>query len=228
MSIDEVSPDQVIIWESGILILNSTIVWTWAILALLGGTCWLLTRRLSTGANVSRRQAFLEIVILGIQKQLQEISQNKPMRGFTFLASLFLFILTANVLSIVPGYDAPTGSLSTTAALAICVFFAVPFFGIMSNGFASYFRKYLQPTACMLPFNILGEISRSLALAVRLFGNMMSGAKLVAVLLAIVPLFFPVIMQLLGLLTGVIQAYIFSVLAAVYIASAVQIQQEGG
>ena len=98
----------------------------------------------------------------------------------------------------------------------------------MSNGFASYFRKYLQPTAFMLPFNILGEISRSLALAVRLFGNMMSGAKLVAVLLAIVPLFFPVIMQLLGLLTGVIQAYIFSVLAAVYIASAVQIQQEGG
>ena len=110
MSIDEVSPDQVIIWESGILILNSTIVWTWAILALLGGTCWLLTRRLSTGANVSRRQAFLEIVILGIQKQLQEISQNKPMRGFTFLASLFLFILTANVLSIVQGYDAQPSS----------------------------------------------------------------------------------------------------------------------
>ena len=114
----------------------------------------------------------------------------------------------------------PTGSLSTTTALALCVFVAVPIYGIVERGLAGYLRTYLQPTFLMMPFNILGEVTRTLALAVRLYGNVMSGTILAALLISIVPFFFPVLMQLLGLLTGLIQAYIFAVLAMVYIAAA--------
>jgi F-type H+-transporting ATPase subunit a len=120
----------------------------------------------------------------------------------------------------VPWYQPPTGSLSTTAALAICVFFAVPAFGIARSGPGAYFKRYLQPSFLMLPFHVMGELSRTLALAVRLFGNIMSGTIIIAILLSIVPLFVPIVMQALGLLIGQIQAYIFAVLAAVYIASA--------
>jgi F-type H+-transporting ATPase subunit a len=143
-----------------------------------------------------------------------------------FIGTLFLFIATANLLGVVPGYWSPTGSLSTTAALAVCVFVAVPIFGIAKSGLGDYLRQYLQPSPFMLPFNIIGELSRTLALAVRLFGNVMSGQMIVAILLAIVPLFFPIIMQLMGMLVGVIQAYIFAVLATVYIASAISVARK--
>jgi F-type H+-transporting ATPase subunit a len=115
---------------------------------------------------------------------------------------------------------APTGSLSTTTALAICVFVAVPLYGIAYEGPLNYLKHYIKPTWLMLPFNIIGEISRTIALAVRLYGNIMSGTVIVAILLSLTPYLFPVVMQLLGLLTGMIQAYIFAVLAMVYIASA--------
>ncbi|MEA3153905.1 MAG: F-type H+-transporting ATPase subunit a, partial [Betaproteobacteria bacterium] len=122
--------------------------------------------------------------------------------------------------AVIPGYEPPTGSLSTTAALALCVFVAVPLYGIESQGMRGYLRSYVEPTFVMLPFNIIGEVSRTLALAVRLFGNMMSGAMIIGILLAITPFVFPVVMTALGLLTGMVQAYIFSILAAVYIAAA--------
>jgi F-type H+-transporting ATPase subunit a len=145
----------------------------------------------------------------------------KPARRYIpFLGTLFSFIASANLLTIVPGYEPPTGSLSTTAALALCVFIAVPVFGIRQRGWRGYLDSYLQPTAIMLPFNIISELSRSLALAVRLFGNMMSGAMILAILLTITPFLFPVAMSALGLLTGMVQAYIFSILATVYIAAA--------
>ena len=118
----------------------------------------------------------------------------------------------------------PTASLSTTAALAISVGVAVPVFGMRSQGFAAYLKHLPEPTAIMLPFHLLSETSRNLALAVRLFGNMMSGAMIAGMLLAIAPFFFPVPMQMLALLTGMIQAYIFAILAMVYIAAAVQQQ----
>jgi F-type H+-transporting ATPase subunit a len=110
--------------------------------------------------------------------------------------------------------------LSTTAALALCVFVAVPWYGIRERGLGGYLRAYAEPTVVMLPFNVISEVSRTLALAVRLFGNMMSGAMIMAILLTITPFFFPLVMTALGLLTGMVQAYIFSILAAVYIAAA--------
>jgi F-type H+-transporting ATPase subunit a len=131
-----------------------------------------------------------------------------------------LFVALCSLCIVLPGYQPPTGSLSTTAALALCVFLAVPIFGVRKQGLLGYLKTYTQPTWIMLPFNIIGELSRTLALAVRLFGNMMSGVMIVAILLTITPFIFPILMTALGLLTGMVQAYIFTILAGVYIAAA--------
>jgi F-type H+-transporting ATPase subunit a len=216
----EISPDAWILWQSGPLKLNATILFTWLIMAILVIGSWLVTRKISEALTMSRGQNMLEVIVGGVMDQIREVSQQDPRPYLPFIGSLFLFIITSNVLAVVPGFQPPTGSLSTTAALALCVFLAVPVFGIRQQGLRGYFRQYIQPTPIMLPFNIIGEFSRTLALAVRLFGNVMSGVLIAAILLAIVPLFFPILLQALGLLTGVIQAYIFSILAMVYIASA--------
>ncbi|WP_285547205.1 F0F1 ATP synthase subunit A, partial [Dyadobacter frigoris] len=147
---------------------------------------------------------------------------DKPEKYIAFIGTLFLFIAVANVCIIFPWYEPPTGSLSTTAALAVCVFMAVPFYGVGADGFVGYLKSYIEPTFIMLPFNLISEASRTLALAIRLFGNMMSGGLVVAILISITPLIFPIIMSALGLLTGMVQAYIFSILATVYIAAAVK------
>jgi F-type H+-transporting ATPase subunit a len=216
----ELSPDNLILLQLGPIAINYTIFFTWIVMAVLTFGSWLVTRNLTTELTLSRGQVLLETIVETLQEQIREISEADPRPYLTFIGTLFIFIITANVLAVIPGFHPPTGSLSTTAALAICVFIAVPIFGITNQGLRGYIGQYLKPTPIMLPFNIIGELSRTLALAVRLFGNIMSGSLLVAILLVIIPLFFPVIMQLLGLLTGVIQAYIFAVLAMVYIASA--------
>jgi F-type H+-transporting ATPase subunit a len=214
------SSDQVVLWQDGFVQLNVTIVTTWVIMLVLTSGAWVITRRLSTELSVSRWQAALEILVTGIAAQIEEVGLKPARRYIPFLGTLFSFIAIANLLTIVPGYEPPTGSLSTTAALALCVFVAVPVFGIRQRGWRGYLQSYLQPTAIMLPFNIISEFSRSLALAVRLFGNMMSGAMILGILLTITPFIFPVAMSALGLLTGMVQAYIFSILATVYIAAA--------
>lgn len=220
-----ISPDSVVYFQWGAFSLNATIVFTWVVMALLALTSWLVTRRISDSPDISRWQNLLEVLVIGIRDQIAQVSHQQPGIYLPFVGTLFLFIAMANLLSLVPGYFAPTGSLSTTTALAICVFIAVPVFGIVSKGAGNYLRHYLQPTWLMLPFNIVGEISRTVALAVRLYGNIMSGTVIVAILLSLTPYFFPVVMQLLGLLTGMIQAYIFAVLAMVYIASATSVQE---
>jgi F-type H+-transporting ATPase subunit a len=214
------SSDQVVLWQHGFVQLNATILTTWVIILVLTSGAWVITRRLSTELSVSRWQAALEILVTGIAAQIEEVGLKPARRYIPFLGTLFAFIAITNLLTIVPGYEPPTGSLSTTAALAMCVFVAVPVFGIRQRGWRGYLQSYLQPTAIMLPFNIISEFSRSLALAVRLFGNMMSGAMILGILLTITPLIFPVAMSALGLLTGMVQAYIFSILATVYIAAA--------
>jgi F-type H+-transporting ATPase subunit a len=214
------SPDERIFWQHGIFKLNATIVFTWGLMfgMVLGSK--LLTRKLSTGLTRSRWQNVLEMVVTGIDKQIEEVGLRDPARYIGFLGTLFLFLALASFCTVIPGYDPPTGSLSTTAALALCVFVAVPLFGIEEQGLGGYLKSYAEPTVVMLPFNIISELSRTLALAVRLFGNMMSGAMIVGILLTITPFVFPIVMTALGLLTGMVQAYIFSILAAVYIAAA--------
>ena len=215
-----ITPDQLIYWQWGPLVFNATLMYTWLVMALLVLVSGLVTRRLSTGARISRLQNLLEILVVFIRQQIIAVGHQEPGRYLPFIGTIFLFIALSNLLSIVPGYQPPTGSLSTTTALAAWVFAAVPFFGIWNQGIIRYLRNYTQPSVLMLPFNIIGEFSRTLALAVRLFGNVMSGSMIGGVLLAVTPLFFPVVMQAFGLLIGIIQAYIFAVLATVYITAA--------
>jgi F-type H+-transporting ATPase subunit a len=214
------SPDQLVLWQYGPFKLNATIAFTWALILLLAAGSKLITRKLSPGAERAHWQNLLEIIVTGIEQQIEAVGLPQPRKYLPFLGTLFLFLATAAVCTIIPGYEPPTASLSTTVALALCVLVAVPLFGILEQGIGSYLASYLQPTFIMLPFNIISEFSRTLALAVRLFGNMMSGSMIVAILLTITPLLFPLVMTLLGLLTGSVQAYIFTILAAVYIAAA--------
>jgi F-type H+-transporting ATPase subunit a len=214
------SPDQIIFWQYGLVKLNATIVYTWGIMLILAIGSKLITRNLSTDLQRSRWQNLLEIIVTTIEKQIEDVGLRRPRRYIGFLGTLFLFVAIANLCTVIPGYEPPTGSLSTTVALALCVLVAVPSFGILDQGLGRYLASYIEPTVLMLPFNIISEISRTLALAVRLFGNMMSGAMIIGILLTITPFIFPIVMTVLGLLTGMVQAYIFSILAAVYIAAA--------
>lgn len=220
-----ISPDSIVLWQWEYLHINATIAFTWVVMALLAGGSWLITRRLTTGAEIPRWQNLLEVLVTGMRDQIREVSRQEPGLYLSFVGTLFLFILSANLLSIVPGFIAPTGSLSTTTALAISVFVAVPLFGIAHEGLGSYLKHYIQPTPLMLPFNVIGELSRTIALAVRLYGNIMSGTVIVGILLSLTPFFFPIVLQLLGLITGTIQAYIFAILSMVYIALATAAQQ---
>ena len=214
------SPDELVYWQLGFFKLNGTIVFTWALMLFLVLGSMLVTRKLSMDLQRSRWQNLLEIVVIAINKQIDEVGLPHPEKYIGFIGTLFLFVATASLFTIVPGFEPPTGSLSTTTALALCVLVAVPMFGIAGRGLRGYLKSYIEPTVIMLPFNIISELSRTLALSVRLFGNMMSGAMIIGILLTITPFIFPIVMTVLGLLTGMVQAYIFSILAAVYIAAA--------
>jgi F-type H+-transporting ATPase subunit a len=220
------SPDTIVLWQYGPIKLNATIAFTWGLMLLLAAGSYLVTRNLSSGLQRSRWQNLLEIIVIGIEKQIEAVGLSHARKYLGFLGTLFLFVATASLCTIIPGYEPPTGSLSTTAALALCVLVAVPVFGVADQGLRSYLKSYTEPTFIMLPFNIISEISRTLALAVRLFGNMMSGSMIAAILLTITPFIFPIVMTSLGLLTGMVQAYIFTILAAVYIAAATHSAKE--
>ena len=214
------SPDEAVFWQYLFVKLNLTIVTTWGLMLVLTVISIIITRKLSKGLARTRWQNLLEIIVTTIEEQISEVGLRNARAYLGFLGTLFLFIATASACIIIPGYEPPTSSLSTTAALALCVFAAVPLYGIRNLGLRAYLKSYMEPTLIMLPFNIISEISRTLALAVRLFGNMMSGSMIMGILLAITPFLFPVVMTALGLLTGLVQSYIFFILATVYIVAA--------
>lgn len=221
------TPDQFVLWQRGFVHLNATILYTWIVMALLITFSALLTRRLTEPEQPrSRWRNATEAIVETIREQIREVCGKDGDAFLPFIGTLFLFIATANLLELAPAWHAPTGSLSTTAALAISVGVAVPMFGIQKQGFLGYFRHYLKPTPIMAPLHLLGETSRNVALALRLFGNMMSEGLILAVLFSLTPLIFPIMMQMLGLVTGLIQAYIFAILATVYIAAAVRHSEE--
>ena len=222
----QISPDQVILWSWGFVTINATILYTWLVMTILVGGSILVTRNLSSELNASRWQHFLEVIISIVRGEISEMTKRGADHYIPLIGTLFLFICTSNVLAVVPGYVAPTSSMTTTAALATCVFIAVPYYGISRNGVFHYVREYFQPNFIFFPFHVMGELSRTLALTVRLFGNIMSHEKVIGILLAVTPFLFPVVMQILGLLIGVIQAYIFAILSMVYIASALSAEDE--
>ena len=215
-----ISPDEIVLWQYGFVRLTATVAFSWGVMLLLIAVSWFAGRRLTTGPRIGRLQNVLESIVGYMRGQIEEITRQEPGLFLPFLGTLFLFISLSNLMAVIPGFEPPTASISTTGALAACVFVAVPIFGIAQKGFTGYLKHYISPTPFMAPFHIIGELSRTLALAVRLFGNIMSGTMIAAILLSVAPLFVPVLMQALSLLIGQIQAYIFAVLAAVYIGSA--------
>ncbi len=219
----ELTPDETTlftVWGIGI---NETVAYTWVVMILLTVASILITRNLRPDVPPNRWRTSLEVIVTVIQSQIEEISPRASRHVLYFSGTLFLFIALSNLLLAVPGFTPPTASLSTTAALALSVLIAVPLFGITQQGIRGYLKTYVQPSVIMLPFNIISEFSRGISLAIRLYGNVMSGAVIAGILLGIAPFFFPVVMDVLGLLTGLIQAYIFAILATVYISSATAI-----
>jgi F-type H+-transporting ATPase subunit a len=214
------SPDDIIYLTLGGWGLSATIVNTWIIMAMLVGISVLVTRNLRADVPPNRLRTALEVIVKAIQGQIEEITRNSAHHVLYFSGTLFLFIALSNLMLVIPGFSPPTSSLSTTVALALSVLVAVPVFGIASGGVKNYLKTFIEPSVIMLPFNIIGEFSRGISLAIRLYGNVMSGAVIATILLTIAPFFFPVLMDMLGLLTGMIQAYIFAILATVYISSA--------
>ena len=149
------SPDEIIFWQLGFFKLNATIVFTWGLMLVLAVGSRLITHKISTGLTRSRWQNLLEIVVTLTEQQIEEVGLGHPRKYLPFLGTLFLFVALAALCTVFPGYEPPTGSLSTTAALALCVFVAVPLFGIRERGWGDYLKSYVQPTFIMLPFNII-------------------------------------------------------------------------
>lgn len=204
------------IWDVPI---SRAVVTTWGIMALIAVVAAIGTRRLRN--EPTRWQTVLELYVGLLEKMIGEITGHPPRIFIPFLGSLFLFLLVSNVASVIPGVYSPTAQLETTAALAALVFVAVHYFGIRISGLRGHLRTYAEPSILTLPLNIIGELTRTLALMVRLFGNIMSGQFLVVVIIAVAGLLVPVPLMGLGIIIGAIQAYIFTVLAAVFIAAGI-------
>jgi len=204
-----------ILFHVGPVSITPPVVTTWGLMAALTLTCWLTTRsfRLIAGG----RQAVIESVVVGIEEQIQLIIGREAGPFLPLLGGLFIFLVIANLAGVVPGVTAPTAALETPAALAAVVFLSVHFFGIRIQGLVPYLKGYLEPNPALLPLNILSEITRSFSLAIRLFGNIMSDDLVLAIILALAGLLVPVPFMAFAILIGLVQAYIFTILAAVYI-----------
>jgi F-type H+-transporting ATPase subunit a len=182
---------------------------------------WFVTRRL--GLHPSRRQAVLELIVTGIMGQVEEVIRKDPRPFLPILGTLFIFLVAANLSGVLPGVEAPTGTLETPAALPLIVFVSVHFFGVRARGPLGYLASFAQPKLIMLPLNLVSEITRTFSLMVRLFGNVMSGEFIIALIVGLAGLFVPIPLMALEILVGLVQAYIFTVLATVFIGAAVDI-----
>ena len=221
-----------VIFQLGPVPVTEEVVTTWALVALLGLGAYLSTRRLSlrpssaapgVAPRPGRVQAALEAVFVLLEDQIRGVTQRDPTPLVPFIGTLFLFLAVANLSSLVPGVKAPTASLETPAALALVVFCAVHVYGVRAKGLRRYLRGFAEPTWLMLPLNVLSEITRTFSMMIRLFGNMMSHEFILAIVVALVGLLVPIPFMALGILIGLIQAYIFAILATVFILSLIHI-----
>ena len=205
-----------VLFHVGIVPFGSAVVTTWGLMAVLTLGCWLTTRSFRLVA--SSWQAVIEAAVVGIEEQISGLLNRDAGPFLPLLGTLFIFLVVANLSGIVPGIRAPTASVETPAALASIIFVSVHFFGVRSQGLGPYLKGYIKPNPVLLPLNLLSEITRSFSLAMRLFGNIMSEELVVAIILALAGLLVPIPFMAFGILVGLVQAYIFTVLAAVYIA----------
>ncbi|HZD89528.1 MAG TPA: F0F1 ATP synthase subunit A, partial [Pseudolabrys sp.] len=204
-----------IIFHAGPVPISGTVITTWVLMTVLTLGCWLATRRFTIRPGAV--QAIVETVVGAIDDQLRAILNRDPQMFLPMLGTLFIFLLFANISGVVPGVKAPTAAIETPAALAIVVFLSVHYYGVRVRGLGQYLKGYVRPNPMLLPLNVLSEFTRSFSLAMRLFGNVMSDELVLAIILALAGLFVPVPFMAFAILVGIIQAYIFSVLAAVYI-----------
>lgn len=217
METSPLAPD--ILFVIGPVPISRPVVTTWFIMAILVVIAWLGTRRADTKAGTL--QIVLEIIVETIDTQVRDIIQRDPKPFLPLIGTMFLFLVFANLSAVIPGMKPPTGHIETPAVLAAIVFLSAHYFGIRSRGFRAYGRHYIRPSVLLLPLNVLSEITRTFSLMVRLFGNMMSHEFVIAIVVFLAGLFLPIPFMLLGILIGIIQAYIFSVLAAVFVGAAV-------
>ena len=209
-----------VLFHLGPVPLTGPVLTTWCIMALLAGGSWLLTRRLAL-RRPSAGQAALELLVDVLSSQIHDSMRVDPRPYQPLIGTLFLFILTANWSSLIPGVEPPTAHLETDAALAAIVFMSIIWFGIRARGVGGWLASFAEPTVLLLPLNLVESITRTFSLLVRLFGNVMGGAFVIAIVLSLAGLLVPVPLMALEMLTGAIQAYIFSVLAMVFIGGAV-------
>ncbi|HTV31811.1 MAG TPA: F0F1 ATP synthase subunit A [Methylocella sp.] len=208
-----------LLFHIGPVAITRPVVTTWLLMAALGIVCRLITRRLTILPGA--RQALLEGVVTGIASQIEEVIRQDSKPFLPLLGTLFIFLVVANLSGVLPGVEAPTSKIETPAALALIVFFSVHYFGIRSHGLRGYLASFAEPKLIMLPLNILSEITRTFSLMVRLFGNVMSGEFVIGLVVALAGLFVPIPLMALEILVGLVQAYIFTMLAAVFIGAAV-------
>lgn len=208
-----------VLFHAGPVAITRPVVTTWAIMLVLSVGSWLVTRRLNTRPD--RRQAVLEIVVSGVLGQIEDIIRKQARPLLPLLGTLFIFLVAANLSSVLPGTQAPTARIETPAALALIVFVSVHYFGMRAQGFFGYLASFAKPKLIMLPLNLLSEVTRTFSLMVRLFGNVMSGEFVIALVLAMAGLFVPIPLMALEILLGLVQAYIFTVLATVFIGAAI-------
>jgi len=209
----------VVLFRLGPIGITRPVVTTWAIMAALTLTAWLVTRRLNQSPD--RRQAAIEGIVGGVAEQIAEVIRGDARALLPLVGTLFIFLVAANLSGVLPGVEAPTAKLETPAALAVIVFFSVHYFGIRARGLRGYLASFAKPKLIMLPLNVLSEITRTFSLMVRLFGNVMSGEFIIALVMALAGLFVPIPFMALEILLGLVQAYIFTVLATVFISAAI-------
>ena len=211
------------IFELGSVQLTNTVVTTWIVMAITGGLAWLATRQLQM--KPGRVQTLIEAIVSIIEETIRGVSPQHAKQIMPFISTLWVFIVIANLIGLIPGMHSPTRDLSATSALAFLVFLSVHWYGIRFQGLKNYLLHYLQPSPILLPFHLISEITRTIALAVRLFGNMMSLEMVALLILLVAGFLVPVPILMLHIIEALVQAYIFGMLALIYVASGLQSQQ---
>lgn len=215
----------VVLFRLGSVAVTRPVATIWAIMAVLAlGSC-IVSRRLAL--HPDRRQAMVELIVTGIAGQIEEVIRKDPRPLLPLLGTLFLFLVAANLSDLPPGVEAPTGEIETPAALALIVFAAMHYYGIRAQGLFGYLASFARPKLIMLPLNIVSEVTRTFSLMVRLFGNVMSGEFVIALVVALAGLFVPIPLMALEILVGLVQAYIFTILATVFIGAAIGDSEQG-
>jgi F-type H+-transporting ATPase subunit a len=220
---DQLSP--AILIQLGPLHISSSVVTSWVITLVLWLSCWLLSRRLRLVPGPW--QTAVEGIVCAIDSAISEVAPGQSRRLLPFIGSLWIYLVVANLVGLIPGADSPTRDLSAAAALAFLVFLSTHWFGIRIQGLRRYLRHYLSPSPVLLPFHIISEITRTLALAIRLFGNMMSLEMAALLILLVAGFLAPIPILMLHIIEALVQAYIFGMLALIYVAGSLQSQHDG-